>query len=83
MNQALQGSDVIDGPNYRLGNNYGVISLVNGVVGANWEWGKRSTLTAAYVTPLGGGVDRWFDGEARLFYNWRFGPQSNLTRAQF
>ena len=83
VNQALQGSDVLDGPNYQLGNNYGVISLVNGVVGANWEWGKRSTLTAAYVTPLGGGVDRWFDGEARLFYNWRFGPQSNLTRAQF
>ena len=83
VNQALQGSDVLDGPNYKLGNNYGVISLVNGVVGANWEWGKRSTLTAAYVTPLGGGVDRWFDGEARLFYNWRFGPQSNLTRAQF
>ena len=83
VNQALQGSDVIDGPNYRLGNNYGVISLVNGVVGANWEWGKRSTLTAAYVTPLGGGVDRWFDGEVRMFYNWRFGPQSNLTRAQF
>ena len=83
VNQALQGSDVLDGPNYKLGNNYGVISLVNGVVGANWEWGKRSTLTAAYVTPLGGGVDRWFDGEVRMFYNWRFGPQSNLTRAQF
>ena len=83
VNQALQGSDVLDGPNYQLGNNYGVISLVNGVVGANWEWGKRSTLTVAYATPLGGGVDRWFDGEARLFYNWRFGPQSNLTRAQF
>ena len=83
VNQALQGSDVLNGPNYRLGNNYGVVSLVNGVVGANWEWGTRSTLTAAYVTPLGGGVDRWFDGEVRMFYNWRFGPQSNLTRAQF
>jgi hypothetical protein len=40
-------------------------------------------MTFAYVTPLGGGFDRFFDGELRAFVNWRFGPQNRLTRAQF
>ena len=83
VNQAMQGSDVIQGDTYRLGADYGVVSLVNGLVGCNFEWGDRSTLTFAYVTPFGGGVDRWFDGEFRAFWNWRFGPQNRLTRVQF
>jgi len=83
VNQALQESDVIGGDNYRLGSQYGVMSLVNGLVGCNFEWGTRSTLTFAYVTPLGGGADRWFDGELRAFWNYRFGPQTRLTRVQF
>ncbi len=83
VNQALQESDVIGGDNYRLGTQYGVMSLVNGLVGCNFEWGTRSTLTFAYVTPLGGGADRWFDGELRAFWNYRFGPQNRLTRVQF
>jgi hypothetical protein len=53
------------------------------MTGVNFEWGTRSTLTFAYVSPLGGGTDRWFDGEARVMYNWRFGPQNRLTRVQF
>jgi hypothetical protein len=40
-------------------------------------------VTFAYVTPLGGGLDRFFDGELRAFVNWRFGRQNRLTRAQF
>jgi len=83
VNQALDGSDVIEGGTYRLGTDYGVVSLVNALVGCNFEWGTRSTLTFAYVTPLGGGVDRWFDGELRAFWNYRFGPQTRLTRVQF
>lgn len=83
VNQALQPSAVIQGQQYRLGADYGIVSLVNGLVGCNFEWGDRSTLTFAYVTPLGGGVDRWFDGEFRAFWNWRFGPQNRLTRVQF
>jgi hypothetical protein len=83
VNQALQQSDVIGGDNYRLGSQYGVVSLVNGLVGCNFEWGTRSTVTCAYVTPLGGGADRWFDGELRAFWNYRFGPQTRLTRVQF
>lgn len=83
VNQAFQPSDVIQSSQYRLGANYGVMSLVNGLVGCNFEWGTRSTLTFAYVTPFGGGVDRWFDGEFRAFWNYRFGPQNRLTRVQF
>lgn len=83
VNQALQQSDVIGGEQYRLGTQYGVVSLVNGLVGCNFEWGTRSTFTCAYVTPLGGGADRWFDGELRAFWNYRFGPQNRLTRVQF
>lgn len=83
VNQAFQASDVIQSSQYRLGTNYGVMSLVNGLVGCNFEWGKRSTMTFAYVTPFGGGVDRWFDGEFRAFWNYRFGAQNRLTRVQF
>jgi hypothetical protein len=45
--------------------------------------GTRATLTFASVTPLGGGVDRWFNGEFRAFWNYRFGPQNRLIRVQF
>lgn len=83
VNQAFQQSDVIRGQQYRLGAQYGIVSLVNGLVGCNFEWGTRSTVTCAYVTPLGGGADRWFDGELRAFWNYRFGPQNRLTRVQF
>ena len=68
---------------YSLGNDQGIISVTNGLVGCNFEYNKRSTVTFAYVTPLGGGADRFFDGELRAFVNWRFGPQNRLTRAQF
>lgn len=83
VNQALEESDVICFQEYTLGNELGVTSLVNSLVGVNFEWGQRSTLTFAYTTPIGGGVDRWFDGELRAMYNWRFGPQTRLTRVQF
>ncbi len=83
VNQALDQSDVICFGNYQLGNELGVTSLVNGLVGLNFEWGQRSTLTFAYATPIGGGSDRWFDGELRAMFNWRFGPQTRLTRVQF
>jgi hypothetical protein len=83
VNQALEDFDPLCFQGYQLGTNPGVISVVNGLVGCNFEWGTRSTLTFAYVTPLGGGLDRFFDGEVRALYNFRFGPQNRLTRAQF
>jgi hypothetical protein len=83
VNQALEDFQPLHYQGYQLGSNPGTISVINGLVGCNFEWGTRSTLTFAYVTPLGGGVDRFFDGEVRALYNWRFGPQNRLTRAQF
>ena len=83
VNQGMSQFNPIATENYRLGASSGVVSVTNGLVGCNFEWGQRSTLTFAYVTPLGGGVDRFFDGELRALFNWRFGPQNRLTRAQF
>lgn len=83
VNQGMSAFNPIVTENYVLGANSGVVSVTNGLVGCNFEWGQRSTLTLAYVTPLGGGVDRFFDGELRALFNWRFGPQNRLTRAQF
>ncbi len=83
VNQSLSPYDVIRKPGFQLGEDPGSVSIINGMVGFNIECGTRSTMTFAYVSPIGGGVDRWFDGEARALYNWRFGPQSRLTRIQF
>jgi len=83
VNQGLGAYCPIEAYGYQLGPNLGQVSVTNALVGCNFEWGERSTLTFGYVTPLGGGVDRFFDGELRALYNWRFGPQNRLTRAQF
>lgn len=83
VNQAMNQFNPIVTDSYQLGSSTGVISVTNALVGCNFEWGQRSTLTFAYGTPLGGGVDRFFDGELRAMFNWRFGPQNRLTRAQF
>jgi len=82
INQAFESFQPIHYGGFQLGQDTGVLSVINGLVGCNFEWGTRSTLTFAYVTPLGGGVDRFFDGELRVLWNWRFGPQTRLTRVQ-
>jgi len=83
VNQGMTQFQPLNAYGYTLGNDLGVVSVTNGLVGCNFEYNKRSTMTFAYVTPLGGGFDRFFDGEFRAFVNWRFGPQNRLTRAQF
>jgi hypothetical protein len=83
VNQGMSQFNPITTSTYQLGSPTGVVSVTNALIGCNFEWGQRSTLTFAYVTPLGGGADRFFDGELRALYNWRFGPQNRLTRAQF
>ena len=83
VNQGMTQFQPLNAYGYTLGNDLGVLSVTNGLVGCNLEYNKRSTVTFAYVTPLGGGFDRFFDGEFRAFVNWRFGPQNRLTRAQF
>jgi hypothetical protein len=83
VNQGLNAFQPLKGDTYQIGVSQGIVSVTNALIGCNFEWGTRSTLTFAYVTPLGGGADRFFDGEVRALYNWRFGPQNRLTRAQF
>ena len=83
FNQSLTPYDVLCQPGYQIGEDLGSLSMINGMVGFNLECGTRSTMTFAYVSPIGGGVDRWFDGEVRAMYNWRFGRQTRLTRVQF
>ncbi len=83
VNQGMYAFQQIKAGSYTLGDDRGTISVINGLVGCNFEWNRRSTVTLAYVTPFGGGFDRFFDGELRAFVNWRFGRQNRLTRAQF
>ena len=83
VNQALNEFCPVQHNGWQLGPSPGVISLTNALIGCNFEWGTRSTLSFGYVTPLGGGLDRYFDGEFRAMYNWRFGRQNDLRRAQF
>lgn len=83
VNQGLNAFHPLQSDTYQIGVTQGMVSVTNALIGCNFEWGTRSTLTLAYVTPLGGGADRFFDGEVRALYNWRFGPQNRLTRAQF
>jgi hypothetical protein len=47
-------------------------SFVDLTVGAYLETGRNSNFTIGYVAPLTGGSDRFFDGELRAFYNYRF-----------
>lgn len=83
INQAFEEFQPVYFQGYQLGQNPGIVSVTNALIGCNFEWGTRSTLTFGYVTPLGGGTDRFFDGELRALYNWRFGRQNRLSRAQF
>ncbi|MDB5387318.1 MAG: hypothetical protein JWM11_2964 [Planctomycetaceae bacterium] len=82
LNQSLQSSDVLQAPgNFQIGTRNSNISVLNAVVGTTFQFGPSSSLTAAYCTPLGGGSDQQFNGEFRLTFNRRFGPQTIQTRA--
>ncbi len=77
-NRSLQGEDVVSGSasgagNYQIGLGASDIEIINATFGLSATLGRNAVLTAAYVTPLGGGNDRQFDGELRLFANWHFG----------
>jgi hypothetical protein len=81
-NQSLQRTDALRTSNdFRIGANASNISVLNAVVGTTFQFGPQSSLTMAYSTPLGGGADQQFNGEFRLFFNRRFGPQTVQSRA--
>lgn len=82
FNQSLQASDVVKAPgNFQIGTNDRNRSVLNAVLGTTFQFGPSSALTMAYTTPIGGGNDQQFNGEFRLFFNRRFGPQSVQSRA--
>jgi hypothetical protein len=68
---------------FDLGNRDYQFQLLNMTVGANVQIGPATTMLLGYSTPLGGGSDRQFNGEFRLFLNRRFGPTSGLPRITF
>ena len=80
-NASLQDTDVVSAPGFQVGNFDDNIDIVNLVLGSTFEFGRNTTVTAGYTTPLSDDQD--FDGELRLFLNHRFGPQDRLARAQF
>lgn len=81
-NQSLQSGDIVRAPgNFQLGTFGSNFSVVNAVIGSTFQFGPASALTVGYAVPLGSGTDRQFDGEFRVFFNKRFGPQTRQTRA--
>ncbi len=72
-NRSLQGSDVIQQGFYQVGSFQNQVQNLNALVGGTAILGRSTTITAAYVTPIGNGSDQLFDGEARVSLNWFFG----------
>lgn len=78
-NQSIQADDVVSGSDnvgnyYQVGAGVGSLQVLNATMGLTAILGRNSTLSMAYVTPLGNSADQQFDGELRVFLNWYFGP---------
>ena len=81
-NQSLQSGDVVrSSNNFQLGSFGSNFSVVNAVIGTTFQFGPSSALTMGYAVPLGSGNDQQFDGEFRVSFNKRFGPQTRQIRA--
>jgi hypothetical protein len=68
---------------FTVGNAAQQFQLLNTTIGANFQLGPMSSLLVGYSTPIGSGLDQQFNGEFRMIFNRRFGPQNRATRAQF
>jgi hypothetical protein len=82
-NRSLRESATIESGNWRIGQSASVVETFDLTVGTHLEFYDLTTVTFGYCVPLGGGMDRQFNGELRLMVNRRFGPQSRATRATF
>jgi hypothetical protein len=82
INTALDDPQGLQTGNLRVGNFNTPLDSTNLVVGTMFEWSQNTTLTLGYATPVSGD-DRQFDGELRVIFNHRFGPQTRASRAQF
>ncbi|MCC6509200.1 MAG: hypothetical protein IT423_08840 [Pirellulaceae bacterium] len=71
---SVQGGDLVAAGPFQVGNFNGSTSITSLVAGATLEFGSRSQLTAGYATPIGGGVDRQYDGAFQFNFNRLLGP---------
>jgi hypothetical protein len=83
LNPAAIGAAGAPVPNFVVGNLANRIDIINLTLGTTFEISNRATTTTAFVIPLSNGDNKPFDWEFQLQLNWRFGPQSRATRAQF
>lgn len=79
-NRSLQPTNVVNTALYRIGSVLNNVEMLNVVIGGNLHFNLNSTLTVAYVTPIGNSADQLFNHELRVFFNYRFGPQTFRTR---
>jgi hypothetical protein len=82
INRALDDPQILQAGPLRVGGVNPLLDSTNLVVGTMFEWGQNTTLTLGYAAPLDD-EDRQFDGELRVIFNHRFGPQTRASRAQF
>lgn len=82
-NRSLNETDAVQAGNWRIGDFASTIETFNLTLGTHLELYDMTTITFGYSVPLGGGLDREFNGELRLMVNRRFGSPNRLTRATF
>lgn len=77
INQSLNSEDSVtgrvNGRDLTFGGTRENITNVNATIGAVTQFGQDLSMYVGYATPLGNGVDKSFDGELRVLFNWRFG----------
>jgi hypothetical protein len=83
FNSSLGDSPSLDSGPLRIASPGGGVDIVNLVLGTMFEWSQNTTLTLGFATPLSTGFNQDFDGELRVIFNHRFGPQTRASRAQF
>ena len=74
-NKSLEEGDYIASGNFLVGSTATNVDIWDATIGLHMRL-CDTTITAAYVTPIGGGLDRPFDGEFRLIVNRWFGRSS-------
>lgn len=77
INQSLNSEDAVTGRvnnrDLTFGGTRENITNINTTLGAVTQFGPDLSMYVGYATPLGNGVDKSFDGELRVLFNWRFG----------
>ena len=71
---STQDGDVVAAGPFQVGNFSGSTSITSIAAGTTLEFGRQSQLTAGYATPIGGGVDRQYNGAFQVNFNGLFGP---------